>query len=75
MEESKTCLNNKRERNFQKRDYNRIYRSNSQQHYKNISNCNYENRIRLNPSGEYESNELSASLVILPSSIVLWIVP
>ena len=58
MEESKTCLNNKRERNFQKRDYNRIYRSNSQQHYKNISNCNYENRIRLNPLGEYGNHDI-----------------
>ena len=58
MEESKTCLNNKRERNFQKRDYNKIYRSNSQQHYKNISNCNYENRIRLNPSGEYGNHDI-----------------
>ena len=58
MKENKAFINDKREKNTQKRDLNKIYRSNSQMHYKDISNYNYEHRIRLNPSGEYNSQDI-----------------
>ena len=58
MKENKTNIFRKREINSQKSDFNRIFRSNSQLHYKDISNYNYEHRIRLNPSGEYNTHDI-----------------
>ena len=58
MTDNRTFINNKHEKNIQKRDFNCLYRSNSQMHYKCISNNNYENRIRLNPSGEYNTHDI-----------------
>ena len=58
MKENRTFINNKRERNSQKSDFNKLYRSNSQMHYKDISNYNYEQRIKLNPSGEYNTHDI-----------------
>ena len=58
MKENTTFINNKRERNSQKGDFNKLYRSNSQMHYKDISNHNYEHRIKLNPSGEYNTHDI-----------------
>ena len=43
---------NPKELNTLKKDICKTYRSNSQFHYKDISNYNYEHRIRLNPLGE-----------------------
>ena len=45
MIDNKTFINNKREINIQKPDYCRLYRSNSQFHYKSISNSDFENRL------------------------------
>ena len=54
MEENKTnTMNSRKERNIQKHDFNKIYRSNSQFFYKSKSNYDYKNRISLNPCGEY----------------------
>ena len=47
-----------KEINMQKNDICKTCRSNSQFHYKDISNFNYENRIRLNPLGESKNLEL-----------------
>ena len=47
-----------KERNTQKRDIFLSYRSNSQNHYKNISDYNYEHRIKLNPTGEYKTMDI-----------------
>ena len=47
-----------KEINIQKKDICKTYRSNSQFHYKDISNFNYEDRIRLNPLGESKNFEL-----------------
>ena len=67
MKENKTNIFRKREINSQKSDFNRIFRSNSQLHYKDISNYNYEHRIRLNPSGEYNTHDIRYNV---PSSHV-----
>ena len=58
MIDNKTFINNKREINIQKPDYSRLYRSNSQFHYKSISNSDFENRIRLNPEGETNTHDI-----------------
>ena len=58
MIDNKTFINNKREINIQKPDYCRLYRSNSQFHYKSISNSDFENRIRLNPEGETNTHDI-----------------
>ena len=47
-----------KELNFQKKDILKKFLSNSQFHYKDISNFNYEHRIRLNPLGESKTMEL-----------------
>ena len=62
MKEERTSINNKSERNSQKDDFNRMYRSNSQFFYKDISNYNFEHRIRLNPSGECGSHDIRYSI-------------
>jgi len=41
-----------KEKNTQKRDIFKKCHSNSQNHYKNISDYNYEHRIKLDPAGE-----------------------
>ena len=45
-------LSIEKEKNTQKRDIFKKYHSNSQNHYKNISDYNYEHRIKLDPAGE-----------------------
>ena len=45
-------LSNAKEKNTQKRDIFKRCHSNSQNHYKNISDYNYEHRIKLDPEGE-----------------------
>ena len=62
MKEERTYINNKSERNSQKDDLNRMYRSNSQFFYKDISNYNFEHRIRLNPSGECGTYDIRYSI-------------
>ena len=52
MEENKNNLSNRKERNILKSDFHKIHKSNSQFFYKQISNKDYNNRIRLNPAGE-----------------------
>ena len=47
-----------KELNIQKKDIFKKFLSNSQFHYKDISNFNYEHRIRLNPLGESKTMEL-----------------
>ena len=47
-----------KEKNAQKRDIFYTYRSNSQNHYRDISNYNYEHRIRLNPEGERKTLDI-----------------
>ena len=47
-----------KEKNTQKKGIFLSYRSNSQNHYKDISNYNFEHRIKLNPSGEDKSMEI-----------------
>ena len=47
-----------KEKNTQKRDIFLSYRSNSQQHYKDISNYNFEHRIKLNPMGENKTMDI-----------------
>ena len=46
-----------KEKNTQNKDIFYTYRSNSQNHYRDISNYNYEHRIRLNPLGEHKTLE------------------
>ena len=59
MEESKCdYLFSPKELNTQKRDLFITYRSNSQNHYKDISSFNYDHRIRLNPSGEIKNMDI-----------------
>ena len=59
MEESKSdYLFSPNELNTQKRDLFITYRSNSQNHYKDISSFNYDHRIRLNPSGEIKNMDI-----------------
>ena len=59
MEESKCdYLFSPNELNTQKRDFFITYRSNSQNHYKDISSFNYDHRIRLNPSGEIRNMDI-----------------
>ena len=53
-----------REKNTLKKDTFLTYRSNSQNHYKDISNYNYEHRIRLNPSGEDKSMDIRNQIPI-----------
>ena len=58
-EKNKTySLIEKKEKNIQKRDFNGLYRSNSLLHYKDNTNYNYNHRIRLNPSGEYNTHDI-----------------
>jgi hypothetical protein len=45
-------LSIEKEKNTQKRDIFKKYHSNSQNHYKNISDYNYDHRIKLDPAGE-----------------------
>ena len=45
-------LSIEKEKNTQKRDIFKKCNSNSQNHYKNISDYNYEHRIKLDPAGE-----------------------
>lgn len=47
-----------KEINIQKKDIFKKFKSNSQFHYKDISNFNYEHRIRFNPLGELKTMEL-----------------
>ena len=47
-----------KELNIQKKDIFKKYIPNAQFHYKDISNFNYEHRIRLNPLGESKMMEL-----------------
>lgn len=47
-----------KEVNTQKRDIFKIFRSNSQNHYRNISDYNYNHRIKLNPSGEVNTIDI-----------------
>ena len=47
-----------KEKNIQKRDIFSFYRSNSQNHYKNISDYSYDHRIRLNPLGEHKTMDI-----------------
>ena len=47
-----------KEINTQKKDICNTYRSNSQFHYKDISNYNYIHRIRLNPLGESKTMDI-----------------
>ena len=56
MKEKSHLIGNQKEINQQKGDFNKIYRSNSQYHYKDITNNNYAHRIRLNPKGEYRNH-------------------
>ena len=56
MKEKNPLISNKKEINQQKGDFNKIYRSNSQYHYKDITSNNYDHRIRLNPKGEYRNH-------------------
>ena len=58
MEENKNNLSNKKERNIQKGDFNKIHKSNSQFFYKQIANIDYNNRISLNPAGEYGNHDI-----------------
>ena len=58
MEENKNNQSNRKERNVQKNDFNKIHKSNSQFFYKQISNNDYDNRISLNPSGENGSHDI-----------------
>ena len=53
-----------KEKNVQKRDMFLSYRSNSQNHYKDISNFNYEHRIKLNPTGEYKTMDIRSQIPI-----------
>jgi hypothetical protein len=55
-EESKTII--PIEKNSLKKDIFSSFRSNSYNHYKNISNYNYEHRIKLNPLGEGKSMDI-----------------
>ncbi len=64
MKEIQEYINKKKERNSQKNDINILYHSNSQTHYKDISNNNYENRIRLNPLGEIKSYDIRYNIPI-----------
>ena len=52
------------EKNTQKEDLFQYYLSNSQNHYKDISNYNYNHRIKLNPSGEYKTMEIRHQIPI-----------
>ena len=56
MKEKSHLIGNQKEINQQKGDFNKIYRSNSQYHYKDITSNNYAHRIRLNPKGEYRNH-------------------
>ena len=47
-----------KEVNTQKRDIFKFFRSNSQNHYRNISDYNYNHRIKLNPSGEVNTIDI-----------------
>lgn len=47
-----------KEVNTQKRDIFKFFRSNSQNHYRNISDYNYNHRIKLNPSGEVNTMDI-----------------
>ena len=58
MEEKNNNQSNRKERNIQKNDFNKIHKSNSQFFYKQISNNDYDNRISLNPSGENGSHDI-----------------
>ena len=51
-----------KEMNVQNRDIFLCYRSNSQNHYKDISNYNYEHRIKLNPSGEHKTMDIRCQI-------------
>jgi hypothetical protein len=51
-----------KEKNVQKRDIFLSYRSNSQNHYKDISNFNYDHRIKLNPTGEYKTMDIRSQI-------------
>ena len=51
-----------KEKNIQKHDIFLSYRSNSQNHYKDISNYNYEHRIRLNPTGEHKTMDIRSQI-------------
>ena len=51
-----------REKNVQKRDMFLSYRSNSQYHYKDISNFNYDHRIKLNPTGERKTMDIRSQI-------------
>ena len=51
-----------KEKNVQKRDMFLSYRSNSQKHYKDISNYNYDHRIKLNPTGEYKTMDIRSQI-------------
>ena len=62
MEEYKKLF--PREKNTFKKDTFLTYRSNSQNHYKDISNYNYEHRIRLNPLGEDKSMDIRNQIPI-----------
>ena len=47
-----------KEVNTQKRDIFKFFRSNSQNHYRNISDYNYNHRIKLNPLGEVNTIDI-----------------
>ena len=51
-----------KEKNVQKRDMFLSYRSNSQNHYKDISNYNYDHRIKLNPTGECKTMDIRSQI-------------
>ena len=55
---------NPKEKNTQKKDIFLSYRSNSYNHYKDISNHNYEHRIRLKPEGEDKSMDIRENFPI-----------
>ena len=57
-EKNKAFTKDLKEKNLQKNDINKSYRSNSQFHYKDISNFNYAHRIRLNPEGENNTHDI-----------------
>ena len=53
-----------KEKNTQKHDIFHLYRSNSQNHIKDISNYNYEHRIKLNPMGEQKTMDIRNQIPI-----------
>ncbi len=52
------------EKNILKKDLFQYYRSSSQNHYKDISNYNYNHRIKLNPEGEFKTMDIRHQIPI-----------